>query len=101
MVVAVIPVRVMQVPAHEVAQVIAVRHRLVATALAVHVIARVVLAAVPTFAVVRIFGPDLDRAVVDVIVVQMVQVAAVYVVHVLAVANRGMAAAFAVNVAVV
>jgi hypothetical protein len=100
-VVAVIAVTVMQVTAHEVIHVVAMRHRLVAAALAVHMPALVPHAVVTTRAMVRILGPDLDRAVVNVIVVDVVKVPAVQVIDVIAVADGGMPAAFAVDVTVI
>ncbi len=77
MVIAVIAVGMVKVPADQVADMIAVRHGLVSAAFTVHVPARVALAVVATLAVVRIFGPDLERAVVHVIVVNVVQMTAV------------------------
>ena len=76
-VIAVIAVRMVKVPADEVADVIAVRHGLVSAAFAVYVPARVALTVVAALAVVRIFSPDLERAVVHVIVVNVVQMTAV------------------------
>jgi hypothetical protein len=92
MIIAVIPVGMMQVSVDQIVDVIAVRHRLVPASRTVHVPAVVSAAAVLGRAPVRIGGRYLDRVLVHVIGVHMVQMAVVEIVDVIAVANSGMPA---------
>jgi hypothetical protein len=94
-------VRVMKVIADEVVDVIAVRHGLVATALAVRMIGGVAAAAVLVGAAVRMRVVDLERMLVDVTLMGMVQVTVVQVVDMIAVRDAGVAAARAVAVGVI
>ena len=97
MVVAVVAVRVVQPPVHEVVDVIVVRDRVMATAAAVRV---------PRFAVGRIGvargmrGVDRDRVLVHVVLVRMVQMPFMQVVDVVLVANGRVTAALAMDVRV-
>ena len=100
MIVAVPAVRVVQVPADEIVDVIAVRDRLVAAARAVGVTLRVSVASVRRRAVRGIACVDSDRALVDVTIVRAVKVPVVRVVGVSAVRDRGVPAAGAVGVVV-
>lgn len=98
MIVAVVFVRMMEVTAHEIIHVAAVRHGRVAAARAMHVAGLVPSTGVRRRAHVRIARADLDRAFVDVIAVHGVEAAVVEVIDVFAVAKGGMAAAFAMDV---
>lgn len=100
MIVAVVFVRMMEVTAHEIIHVAAVRHGRVAAARAMDVAGFVPSTGVRRRAHVRIPGADLDRAFVDVIAVHGVEAAVVEVIDVFAVAKSGMAAAFPVDVGV-
>jgi hypothetical protein len=94
-------VRVMEVIADEVVDVIAVRHSLMATRVAVLVISGVAAAAVLVRAAIRMPGVDLEDVLVDVALMRMVQVTVVQVIDVIAVRDAGMAAARAVVVGVI
>jgi hypothetical protein len=92
MIIAVIPVGMMQVSVDQIVDVIAVRHRLVPASRTVHVPAVVPAAPVLRRAPVRIGGRYLDRVLVHVILVHMVEMAVVEIVDVIAVADSGMPA---------
>jgi curli biogenesis system outer membrane secretion channel CsgG len=100
-VVAVGAVRVVEVPADEVVDVIAVRDRVVPAAWAVGVARVVGTASVVRGARSGVRVGDLQLALVDVPVVRMVEVAVVGVVDVVAVLEGGVTAAGAVCVCVV
>ena len=101
MIVAVAAVRVVQVPRHEVVDVVAVGHGFVAAAGRVGVALLVARALVVGRASLGVRAPDLERALVNVPFVRVVQVAVVQVVDVVAVPDGDVAAARAVNVIVV
>jgi len=94
-------VRVVQVAGHDVVAVVSVRNRLVSAVLAVDVAFGVARAAVRRRASSRILRPDLERALVDVTVVGMMQVAIMKVVDVTFVLNGRVAASAPVVVIVV
>lgn len=100
MVVAVIPVRVMEVTVDEVVDVIPVWDRLVAATRPVDVVARVRAAGVGR-AARRVRGVDLERVFFDGAARGVVQVTVMNVVDVVAVLDGGVAAAGAVNVIMV
>ena len=100
MIVAVPAVRVVQVIADEVVDVVAVRHGLVAAAGAVHVAGRVARARVARRAARGVRHVDRDRALVDVAAVGRVQVTVVKVVDVIAVADGDVTATVTVLVLV-
>lgn len=76
-IVAMVSVGVVQVPANEVVRVVAVGHGLVPAACAVLVIERVIAAVVVTGAAVGVFGRHVDRVLVAVVPVHVVQMAVV------------------------
>jgi hypothetical protein len=96
-----IPMGVMQVPIDQVVDMVAVRHRLVPASWTVHVPAVVPAAPVLRCASVRIGRRYLDGVLVNVILVQMVQMAVVEIVDVIAMANGSMPTRAAVLVRVV
>ena len=96
-VVAVVAVLVVQAAVYDVVGVVAVRHGFVAAAFAVNVAGT----GLHGVAAVGVGGIYIEAVFVVVTVVFVVQVAVVDVVDVVAVFDRGMAAAFAVNVLVV
>ncbi len=100
MVVAVIPVRVMEVTVDEVVDVIPVRDRFVAAAGPVDVVVRVGVAVVGRTAR-RVRGVDLERVLFDRAARGVMQVTVVNVVDVIPVLDGGVAAARAVNVIMV
>jgi hypothetical protein len=100
-IVAVVAVRVVQVALHQVVDVVAVRHRLVAAPWPMLVVGVVPLAAVAGRAAVGIGGGNLDHVLVDMVAVRMMQVAVMQVVDMIAMADGGMPAAGTVNVGVV
>lgn len=100
MIVAVIPVGVMEMAVHQMIHVIAVRQRLVAAARTVGVVLTVGLAGVSRRAVGRIRAAYRELVLVHVACMGMVEVAVVEVVGVPFVAHRDVAAAFAVDVIV-
>ncbi len=100
MVVAVIPVRVMEVTVDEVVDVIPVRDRFVAAAGPVDVVVRVGVAVVGRTAG-RVRGVDLERVLFDRAARGVMQVTVVNVVDVIPVLDGGVAAARAVNVIMV
>ena len=101
MVVAVVPVRVVQVTIHQVVDMVAVRDGLVTAARAVHVVRVVALAGVPGRAARGVLVAHIDRVLVDVTVVVVVQVTVVEVVHVVSVLHGDMPAAGVMLVVVV
>lgn len=101
MVVAVAAVGMVQVAAHEVVHVVAVRHGLVAAAGPVDVALIVAAAGVGRRAGVGIRGADGEAVLVHMPAVDVVKVAVVQKVHMAVVADGGVAAAGAVLVGVV
>ena len=101
MVVAVVAVRVVQVAIDEVIDVVAMRHRFVAAAGAMHVAGFVAVAVVVRGADVRVGGADGDAVFIDVVAVRVVQVAVVQVINVAFVFDGGVTAIRAVLVFVV
>ena len=101
MVVAVVAVRVVQVAIDEVVDVVAMRHRFVAAAGAVHVSRFVAAAVVFRRAGVRVGGTDGDDVFVNVVAMRVMQVAVVQVINVAFVLDGGVAAVRAVLVVVV
>lgn len=101
MVVAVVTVRVMQVPVDEVVDVIAVRNRGMPAAGRVNVVTRVAGTLVVGRAVAGVRTTDRDLALVDVVAVHVVQVTVVQVVNVACVLDGWMSAVRAVDVVVV
>lgn len=101
MVVAVVPVGVMEVPVDEVVDVVAVGHGLVSAAGAVDVTVLVPGAAVCGGAGGRVALAHLDHVLVHVVAVGVVEVAVVEVVHVVAVLDGDVATLGAVDVVVV
>lgn len=99
-IVAVAAVRVVQVPADEVIDVIAVRHRVVAAALAVGVRLVVGAAGVRGRASGGVRAADLEGVLVDVVAVRVVQVPLVQIIGMARVRDGRVAAALAVNVIV-
>ena len=96
MVVAVLAMRVMQVVANAVIDVIAVRNRFVAAAGAVDMTRLMAAAAVVGGAPVGVVRGHVDHVLVDMIAMRVMQVAIVQIIGVAAVAYGGMAAARAV-----
>jgi hypothetical protein len=94
-------VRMVEVIADQVVDVIAVRHGLVPALLAVHVIGGVAAAAMLIRAAVRVRVVDLEHMLVDVTLMGVVQMTLVQVVDVIAVRDAGMTAARAVAVPVI
>jgi hypothetical protein len=95
-----VAVRVMEVVAHEVVDVVAMGHRLVPAALAVGVIGVVVVTGMLGGAAFGMLGIDLEHVLVDVILVRVMQLAVVQVVHVITVLDSGVTAAGTVPVGV-
>jgi hypothetical protein len=100
-VVAVIPVWMVQMSVDQVIDVVAVRHRLVPASLTVDMMRVVPAAPVLRCAPVGIGRRHLDGVLVDVIAMHMMQMAVVEVIHVVAMANGRMSAAGTVLVRVV
>lgn len=100
MIVAVPIVRVMQMARHQIVDVVAVRDPLVPAGRAVSVGGVVLAAVMLGCAVNRVLRPDLERVLVYVVAVRMVQMPVVQVVHVALVAHGGVTAAGAVLVLV-
>ena len=96
MIVAMIAVRVMQPPADEVIDMVAVRHCLVSAVGAVRMRAARLRGAVH-----RIGGVDRDGVLVDVVLVHVMEMAVVEIVDVAVMANRGVTAVRAMPMAVV
>jgi len=101
MVVAVIAVRMVQMPGDEVVDVIAVRHGLVPATGPVYVCVLMAAAVMPGRALVRILRADRDPVLVDMAAMRMVQVAIVQVIDMALVQDRRVAAMCAVLVVVV
>ncbi len=100
MVVAVAPVRVVEVIADQIVDVIAVGHGFMTAAWTVNMAGLVARTGVLRRAGIGIPGGNFQRALVDVISVHGMQAAVVQVVHVASVADGGVAAAFAVDMRV-
>ena len=77
MIVAVPVVRVMQMPTHQIVDVAAVRDPLMPAVRAVHVVGVVLAAVVLGCAVRRVLRPDLERVLVYVVAMRMVQMSVV------------------------
>ena len=101
MVVAVVAVRMVQVPVYQVINMIAVGNGLVPAARTVPVARFVTAAGVVRRTAVRVFIADLQHMFVNVVAVGVVKVSVVKIINMIAVANRGVAAVFAVNVVVI
>lgn len=101
MVVAVVFVRMVEVAIHEVIDVVAVGHRFVAAAGAVDVAGFVAAAGVGGRAGVGVGGGHFDDVLVEVVAVGRVEVAVVEVVHVVAVLDGNVSAAFAMDMGMV
>jgi hypothetical protein len=99
-VVAVAAMCMVEMVAHEVIDVIAVRHGLVSTSRPVHVIGIVTAARMPRLASRGVARVDRDHALVDVVAVGVVKVAIVEVVDVTVVLDGAMTAGRAVDVLV-
>jgi hypothetical protein len=91
-VVAVVSVRVVQVPVDQKVDVVAMRHRFMPASGPVHMARLVPLALVLGRAAIGVLIRDLDHVLIDVIAVRMLQMAAGQIIDVAAVANRLMAA---------
>jgi hypothetical protein len=100
-IVAVVAMGVVQVSVDQVVDMVAVRHRLVPASRPVRMRAVMAAALVTGRAPVRIGRRHLDRVLIDVILVHVVQMAVVEVVDVIAMANGSMPAPRAVLVRVV
>jgi len=100
-VVAVVGVRMVQMPGHEVVDVVAVWNRLVATAGAVDVAGLVALASVLRGTPLGVLDVDLEHVLVDVVVVRVMQVALVEVIEMIAVRDGRVPAAGPVLVGMV
>ena len=87
MVVAVIAMRMVQVPRNMIIDMIAVRHRFMAAARAMGMIGFVATAAMIRGAVIRIAAGDADHMLVDMAFVRVVKMAVMQVVDVIAVAH--------------
>lgn len=102
MVIAVAVVRMMQVTVHQIADMVAMRHRLVTAAGAMDVIGRVAAANVARSTTVGVFGGNFDGVMFHgAAVLLVVEVTVVQIVDVVAVFDGGVAAAFTVIVIVV
>jgi hypothetical protein len=91
-----VAVRVVQVPADEIIDVVSVGHRLVAAARAVPVSGIMTATVVPRRALLRIRGADGDGVLVHMVAVRVVQVPVMEIIDMLRVLNRGVAATRAV-----
>jgi hypothetical protein len=100
-IVAVIPVGMMQMPVDQIVDVVAVRHGLMPASGTVHVRAVMPSAPVPGCTAVGIGRRHLDAVLVDVVAVHMMQMAVVQIVDVIAVANGRVPARPAVLVRVI
>lgn len=101
MVVAVIAVRVVQMATYQVIDMIAMRHRLMTAARAVHMSCGVAVTLVAWCAALGVIGVHRQTVLVDMIAVHMVQVTIMQVVDMAIVLDRRMTAARLVLVAVV
>ncbi|GAB3741084.1 hypothetical protein GCM10028794_26440 [Silanimonas algicola] len=101
MVVAMPPMRMVQVTVDKVVDMVAMRHGLMAAAGAMHMVGGMPAAGMASGAGRGVLRIDADRMLIDVVAVHMVQVAVVQVVHVAVVLDRRVAAARAVDVGMV
>jgi hypothetical protein len=99
-VIAVIAVRMVQVRADEVIEMIAVRHRRVAAARPVHVRRLVIGARMARRARVGVLLADREHVLIEVVAVRMMQVSVVQVIDVVSVPQRLMSTSLPVNVGV-
>jgi hypothetical protein len=101
MIVAMIAVRMVQVSVDKVIDVIAMRHRLMSASGAMHMPRLVAAAAVIRGALVGIFRTHLDRMLIHVIAVRMMEMAIMQIIDVIAVANGCVATAGAMLMVVI
>ena len=101
MIVAVPGVRVVQMSLDEVVRMIAVRNRVVSATRTVHVLSIVPSALVRRSAASRIFRPDFDSVLINVIAMHVVHVSVVQIVGVTVVADGHVTTAGLVNMGVV
>lgn len=99
MIVAMVAVRMMQVTADQIVDMVAVRHGLVAAAWAVHMLPVVATAAVAGRATFGIGRADRDHMLVDAVAMRVVQMTILQVIDMAVVLDRGVAAAGSVAVA--
>ncbi len=92
MIVAVIAVRMMQMPIDQIVDVIAMRNRLVSATGTMHMTRRMTRARVLRRAGIRVLRRDVDRVLVHVSGMHVVQVPIVQIVHVIAVLHGGVPA---------
>lgn len=100
MVIAVVAMRVVQVTVDEIVDVIAVRHRRMPASGAMHVVLAVCLAIMPRGAVGRIPIADVQRMLIHMVAVRMVQVPVVQIIDVTGVLDGSMSTSGAVLVGV-
>ena len=100
MVVAVVPMWVVEVAAHSVIYMATVRNWLVTTAGAMHMSGVVTSTTMVRGAAIGVFAADIDHVLIDVISMRMMQVTIVQVIDMATVPYRGMAAARPVLVGV-
>jgi hypothetical protein len=100
-IVAVIAMRVMQVTVDEIVDVVAMRHGFVAAAWTMNVIGAVTAAAMVRRADGGVLVTDIDRMLVDMIAVRMMQMTVVQIIRVIAMADRDMAATRSMRMIVV
>lgn len=93
-------VRMVEVAAHKIVDVTAMRHRLMAAAGSMHMVWLVARAGVRGRAGIRVPRGDLQHALIDVVAVHGVQAPVVEVVDMIAVADGGVPASLAVDVRV-
>lgn len=95
-----IAVLVMQMPAHQIIDMIPVRNRGMTAVLSMPVLVVVRSAAVSRRAAIRILRTHADAMLVDVIAVHMMQMPVVQIIHMPVVPNRGVPALLAVDMRV-
>jgi hypothetical protein len=93
MIIAMIAMGMVQMPIHQIVDVVAVRNRLVTASGAVLVARRVPLAAVLGCAAIGVLRRHFDHVLVDMVAVWMVQMPVVQKIHVVAMADGRMTAA--------
>ena len=96
-----IPMRMMQVTVNEIVDMIAVGHSRMTATRSVNVTSLVTAACMIRRAVIGIVGAHIQRMLIDVVAVRMVQVPVMKVVDMVAVLDCGMSAIRAMNVGVI
>ena len=100
-IVAMIAMRMVQAAIDQIIDVIAMGHRLMAAIRPMHMAGIMALAGLAVVAAVRVLGADLDDMLIDMIAMRVMEVPIVKIIHMVAMADGGMAAILTVLMRVI